>query len=121
MASAMQQFSLADCKAALSDVLDAFKLPDNAMRLNEARDTAGNDMLKGMQIVFPVVSQIQMDVIQKYGFVADGDGLVQFTKAVRLYETQDAEVACLNQELRTFLMPPVGVSPPTALGQNGSS
>jgi hypothetical protein len=60
--------------AALSDVLDAFKLPENAARLNEARDAAGNDMLKGMQIVFPVLAQIQMDVIHKYGFVAEGDG-----------------------------------------------
>ena len=48
-------------------------------------------------------------------------GLVQFTKAVRLYETQDPEVASLNQELRAFLMPPVGVSPPAAMGQNGAS
>ena len=60
--------------AALSDVLDAFKLPENAARLSEARDTAGNDMLKGMQVVFPVVAQIQMDVIHKYGFLAEGDG-----------------------------------------------
>ncbi|KAK7095297.1 protein C10-like [Littorina saxatilis] len=121
MASAMQQFTLEDCKAALSDVLEAFKLPENAARLNEARDTAGNDMLKGMQVVFPVISQIQIDVINKYGFVAEGDGLVQFTKAVRLYETQDQEVASLNQELRAYLMPPVGVSPPSAMGQNGAS
>jgi len=48
-------------------------------------------------------------------------GLVQFTKAVRLYETQDPEVASHNQELRAFLMPPVGVSPPAAMGQNGAS
>jgi len=60
--------------AALSDVLDAFKLPENAARLGEAKDAAGNDMLKGMQLVFPVLSQIQMDVIHKYGFVAEGDG-----------------------------------------------
>ena len=48
-------------------------------------------------------------------------GLVQFTKAVRLYETQDPEVASLNHELRAVLMPPVGVSPPAAMGQNGAS
>lgn len=60
--------------AALSDVLEAFKLPENATRLNEAHDNAGNDMLKSMQIVFPVLAQIQMEVIHKYGFMADGDG-----------------------------------------------
>lgn len=42
--------------------------------MEEASDSAGNDMLKMMQIVFPVATQIQMEVIQKYGFSGDGDG-----------------------------------------------
>lgn len=42
--------------------------------MEEARDNAGNDMLKMMQVVFPVATQIEMNVIQKYGFSGDGDG-----------------------------------------------
>ncbi len=61
--------------AALSDILGAFNEPENALRMDEARDNAGNDMLKMMQMVFPVATQIQMDVITKYGFPADGDGV----------------------------------------------
>ena len=48
------------------------------MRLEEARDNAGNDMLKTMQIVFPVATQIEMEVIEKYGFRGDGDGTFTF-------------------------------------------
>ena len=40
-----------------------------------ARESAGNDMLKVMQTVFPITVQIQMDVIKNYGFTADGDGM----------------------------------------------
>ncbi len=59
---------------ALVDILDAFDLTENAKKIEEARDSAGNDMLKMMQIVFPITTQIQMDVIGKYGFPPDGDG-----------------------------------------------
>ena len=59
---------------ALADILDAFDLPENERKIEEARDSAGNDMLKMMQIVFPITTQIQMNVIGKYGFPEDGDG-----------------------------------------------
>ncbi len=59
---------------ALVDILDAFDVAENAKKIEEARDSAGNDMLKMMQIVFPITTQIQMDIIGKYGFPPDGDG-----------------------------------------------
>ena len=64
---------------ALSDILDAFDLPENERRIEEARDSAGNDMLKMMQIVFPITTQIQMSIIGKYGFPEDGDGNLALT------------------------------------------
>ena len=62
------------CLVALLDILNAFKVPENLQQLNEAREHAGNDMLKTMQIVFPITTRIQMQIISKYGFPADGDG-----------------------------------------------
>ncbi len=59
---------------ALADILDAFKSKENSGRLSEARESAGNDMLKMMQIVFPITTQIQTEIIQKYGFPGDADG-----------------------------------------------
>lgn len=59
---------------ALQDILQAFRDPENVRRLDEARENAGNDMLRAMQTVFPVASQIEMEVIEKYGFPPDGDG-----------------------------------------------
>lgn len=60
--------------AVLKDVLTAFDTAENMIRMDEAHDNAGNDMMKMMQVVFPVVTQIQQEVIHKYGFTADGDG-----------------------------------------------
>ncbi|KAJ8303801.1 hypothetical protein KUTeg_018724 [Tegillarca granosa] len=107
MATSLQHFSIQDCKAALSDVLTAFRQPANAKKLDEAKDNAGNDMLRSMQIVFPIATQIQMEIIEKYGFPPDGDGIIRFTQAVKIYEKQDPEVAHLSNEVRTVLMPGV--------------
>ena len=65
---------------ALKEILMAFEIPENRTRMDEARDSAGNDMLKMMQTVFPIATQIQMQVIPKYGFPGDGEGrLCKFT------------------------------------------
>ena len=101
-----------DSKEALQDVLAAFRQKENASRLNEAKDNAGNDMLRMMQIVFPLATQIQMEVIGKYGFPGDGDGIIRFTQAVKMYEKQDQEVTLLNRELKSFLIPSMNIIPP---------
>jgi len=44
-------------------------------------------MIKVMQTVFPLVTQIQLEVIQNYGFTGDGDGECEFRS--RLAYTQD--------------------------------
>lgn len=64
---------------ALTDILDAFVISENAAKMRMARENAGNDMLKVMQTVFPITVQIQMDVIKNYGFTADGDGVYYFS------------------------------------------
>jgi hypothetical protein len=63
--------------ALLSNVLEAISLPENAAKLEEAKDNAGNDMLKMMQFVFPIVMQIEMDVIKNYGFAEGREGKVR--------------------------------------------
>ena len=68
----------------MKDILDAFEQTENAAKIKEARDNAGNDMLKMMQIVFPVTTQIQMEVIKKYGFSGDGEGEPSLNFLIRL-------------------------------------
>lgn len=58
----------------LAEVIKAFAAPENAQRMEEARDNACNDMGKMLQFLLPVATQIQQDVIKAYGFSSDGEG-----------------------------------------------
>ena len=58
----------------MKDILQALKSPESMSRLQPAREAAGNDMLKHMQLVFPLTAQIQMELIPKFGFKGDGEG-----------------------------------------------
>lgn len=50
--------------AACSDILAAFNQPTNAEKLQRARESAGNDMIKVMREVFPIVTAIQLEVVK---------------------------------------------------------
>jgi len=103
--SSPQAFEIQDARDALNDILKAFTSQDNESSMRSAREKAGNDMLKFMQYVFPVATQIQLNVIPKYGFPSDGEGIIRFSQMIKLYEKQDSEVMRLNSELRGIVMP----------------
>lgn len=94
----------------LKDTLDLLALPENVKKLEEVKETNGSEMLKLMQFVFPVVMQIQMEVIKKHGFGDGRDGLVKFAQVLRNFEREDAEIARLHNLVRAYYLPPVSVS-----------
>ncbi|XP_033109783.1 protein C10-like [Anneissia japonica] len=112
----VQQPSLTteETKVILTAVLEAFSNHANRSQMEEVRDAAGNDMMKMMQTVFPVATQIQQQVIQKYGFTADGEGAIKFTQEVRRFEHQDPEIASLAQRLKAIFLPPLPVNQPAS-------
>ncbi|GAB1607711.1 protein C10-like [Argonauta hians] len=112
MAASGQHFSSEDCKVVLNEILDTLHLEENMSRLDEAREAAGNDMLKTMQLMFPLATQIEMAVIEKYGFSGNGEGLVRFTQLVKSYEKYNLEISQLNERLRAILIPPLPLQPP---------
>ena len=59
----------------LRDLLFTLKSPETALRLQQVREAAGNDMLKNMQLVFPACAKIQMEVVAKHGYKGDGEGV----------------------------------------------
>lgn len=61
--------------AILTDILTALNTPENLQKITEAKENSGNEMLKMMQFVFPLVTQIQMDVIKNYGFPEGREGV----------------------------------------------
>ncbi|XP_034939931.1 protein C10 [Chelonus insularis] len=104
-------FNAETAKAALTDVLSALNTPENIQKLNEAKESSGNEMLKMMQFVFPIVTQIQMDVIKNYGFTEGREGTIQFAQFIRTLEREDPEIARLHNKVRSYYLPPVASSP----------
>ncbi|CAG0880973.1 unnamed protein product [Darwinula stevensoni] len=100
-------FTVDDAKRALSDILSAFHNPQNATKLNEASTAAGDDMVKHMQLVFPMATDMQLDVITKYGFQKGGDGLIRFVQMIKAYEEDDPEIGQLFSQVKAMLMPPM--------------
>lgn len=62
-------------------------------------------MIKMMQFVFPIVMELQTEVLKRYGFLGR-EGLVHFEQLIREMEA-DEEIARLRQQIRFFYMPPM--------------
>lgn len=101
--------------AALTDILEAIDNSDNSVKLTEAKTNAGNDMLKMMQYVYPIVVQIEMEVIKKYGFPDNRDGIIQFTQNIVALEREDSVVADLHNQIRAHFLPPVTIATDASL------
>ncbi|NXA29046.1 C10 protein, partial [Ibidorhyncha struthersii] len=107
------------CAAAvLAEVIKAFGAPENAQRMEEARDNACNDMGKMLQFLLPVATQIQQDVIKAYGFSNDGEGVLKFARMIKSYESQDPEIASMSGKLKAMFLPPMTL-PPHGAGTGG--
>uniref|UniRef100_A0A8C1HYR0 Protein C10 n=2 Tax=Cyprinus carpio TaxID=7962 RepID=A0A8C1HYR0_CYPCA len=138
MASAPAQqptLTVEQARVVLTEVIQAFSVPENAARMEEARESACNDMGKMLQLVLPVATQIQQEVIKAYGFNNEGEGeikcanmqtqpnavistaafclsgVLKFARLVKMYETQDPEIAAMSLKLKSLLLPPLSTPP----------
>lgn len=93
----------------LNRTLDELQSPENSRKLEEAKDNVGNEMMKMMQFLFPVVMQIQMDVIKEFGFPEGREGIIKFAQMLRVLEREDDEVARLHSLIKAYYSPPVSV------------
>ena len=94
--------TVSEARSALVDILSAFQSPANLPGLEAARTDAGNDMVKQMQIVFPAVTRIQAQVISRYGFTPDGEGVVQFIQHIKQLEREDPEIERLHSMVKVI-------------------
>lgn len=72
--SQINNFSCENGRVILIDILKTVNQTENAKRINEAKAQAGKEMIKIMQYVFPLIMELQMEVIQNYGFPANREG-----------------------------------------------
>merc|ERR1711974_370511 len=86
MAAPAPTLTLDQAKTALQEVTAEFDKPENLAKIQKAKEEAGDDVMKNMQIVLPVAMEIQQGVVTKYGFEANQPGVVAFTNAIRAHE-----------------------------------
>lgn len=98
-------------RSILVEIIKTVNQPDNSKRLSEAKASAGKEMLNMMQFVFPLVMQLQMDVIKSFGFPGNREGLVQFEQLVREMERDDVEINQLRSQIRAIYLPPIAINP----------
>lgn len=94
----------------LNKVLDQLQDSSNIQKLDEAKDNVGNEMLKMMQYIFPIVMQVEMEIIKDFGFPEGRDGIVKFAQMLRSLEREDVEIARLHNLIKAYYLPPVSVN-----------
>ena len=94
----------------LTKTLDELQTSENVKKLEEARANVGNEMLKMMQFLFPIVMQIQINVIKEYGFPDSREGIIKFGQVLRQLEREHPEIARLHGLIKAHYLPPVAVN-----------
>lgn len=93
----------------LLQVLEKLKEEPVAGKLKSARQMAGNDTMKTMQYVLPIVMQVEMEVLKFHGYDDSREGLIKFTQLVKELEELDSAIRNLHDVLKSQYLPPVSV------------
>jgi hypothetical protein len=95
----------------LLQVLEKLKEEPVVGKLKSARQLAGNDAMKTMQYVLPIVMQVEMEVLKFHGYDDSREGLIKFTQLVKELEELDSAIRNLHNVLKSQYLPPVTVYP----------
>ncbi|XP_050528296.1 protein C10 [Daktulosphaira vitifoliae] len=110
MTASSYQLDSNTVRVILAEILESLTNSNNTDNLTDAKTKAGNDMLKVIQYVYPIVVSIQVDILKKYGLPEGREGIVTFTRSVVAFEKEDRVVADLHRQIRSYYLPPVNVS-----------
>lgn len=105
----LQNFTHETGRVMLQDIFKQLNVAENAKRIAEAKGS-NKDMLNHIQLVFPLVMEIQMGVIKKYGFPGSREGLIHFSQLMREMEGEDPDIAKLRQQIRSIYLPPITIN-----------
>ncbi|KAK5640757.1 hypothetical protein RI129_009304 [Pyrocoelia pectoralis] len=84
----------------LNKVLDQLQDSSNIQKLDEAKDNH----------IFPIIMQVEMEIIKDFGFPEGREGIVKFAQMLRNLEREDVEIARLHNLIKAYYLPPVSVN-----------
>ncbi|XP_026474500.1 protein C10 [Ctenocephalides felis] len=91
-------------RSVLEDIISAINSSENLCKISAAKESAGSEMLKMMQLIFPLIMQIEMEVLKDYGFPEGREGIVQFSQMLQKFARHDPEIARLHQQIQSHYM-----------------
>lgn len=68
---------------------------------------AGNDCIKTMQYVLPIIMQVEIEVLKSHGYDGSRESLIKFTQLVKELEELDSAIRNLHNILKSQYLPPV--------------
>ncbi|XP_065219780.1 protein C10-like [Planococcus citri] len=93
----------------LLQVLEKLKEEPISSKLKSAKIMAGNDSMRIMQYVLPIVMQVEMEVLKFHGYDNSREGLVKFTQLVKELEGIDSAIRNLHDVLKSQYLPSVSI------------
>lgn len=93
----------------LLQILEKLKEEPAASKLKSAKVMAGNESMRIMQYVLPVVMQVQMDVLKLNGYEDTRESLTKFTQLVKELEELDSAIKNLHDVLKSHYLPQIPV------------
>ncbi|CAL8070092.1 unnamed protein product [Orchesella dallaii] len=100
-----RELSPENVKEALQVMLERMHLPENEAKVQGAKEQAGDDMVEVFKNVFPIVLQIQIEVVSKFGFVSNQEGLKDFLIRVNQLTNEYPEILDLMLKIREVYLP----------------
>ncbi|OXA64601.1 uncharacterized protein LOC110855423 [Folsomia candida] len=92
-------------KDALELMWSRINEPDNLDKINGAKEEAGNDMIEVMKLVFPLVVDIQVEAVGKFGFPRNKDGLRDFLVRANELLENDKDISEMLIRIRSIYLP----------------
>ncbi|OUC41679.1 ribosomal protein L14 [Trichinella nativa] len=86
----------------------------NSAAYQEAESQCGNDMLKRVQLIYPLVIRAEMNAVTDYGFAASYAGLSEYMHEIYVLSGEDKEVERLMSEVRSMIFPELPLPDATA-------
>ncbi|KAL1244433.1 hypothetical protein TSPI_06132 [Trichinella spiralis] len=93
----------AEGRASLLHILKKLRQLQNSAAYQEAESQCGNDMLKRVQLIYPLVIRAEMNAVTDYGFAASYAGLSEYMHEIYVLSGEDKEVERLMSEMFHFL------------------
>ncbi|KRZ90396.1 Protein C10, partial [Trichinella sp. T8] len=110
----VEMLTKAEGRASLLHILKKLRQLQNSAAYQEAESQCGNDMLKRVQLIYPLVIRAEMNAVTDYGFAASYAGLSEYMHEIYVLSGEDKEVERLMSEVRSMIFPELPLPDATA-------